>query len=208
MCIADKKCASLGFTNFAYGHYNMQTGGTRPLTFGLVDIRLNPLTFSNDVGNIFVAHFGPITTSYLSRKCHSLPVYCCWPCTFVYGCNFLSSTDYLQLNSVDHVMTKSHFTSMADSELNGFQWPFQSANYNPVEYTFWVWYNRRFRAECGCANLDFMIQQYHRGTQSQINNYFNGPPPCIIVFLDNWIEDAYLCNMLVLEQQHLPNKAP
>ncbi len=31
----------------------------------------------NGVGDIFLAHFGPLSTNCASFKCHSLPEYCC-----------------------------------------------------------------------------------------------------------------------------------
>ncbi len=34
---------------------------------------------------IFFAHFGPLSTNWISFKCHhSLPEYCCWPCPSLY----------------------------------------------------------------------------------------------------------------------------
>ncbi len=33
----------------------------------------------NGVGDIFLAHFGPLSTNWALFKCHSLPEYCCWP---------------------------------------------------------------------------------------------------------------------------------
>ncbi len=32
------------------------------------------------VGDIFLTHFGPLSTNRALFKCHSLPEYCCWPC--------------------------------------------------------------------------------------------------------------------------------
>ncbi len=34
----------------------------------------------NGVGDTFLAHFGLLSTNWVSFKCHSLPEYCCWPC--------------------------------------------------------------------------------------------------------------------------------
>ncbi len=36
------------------------------------------------VGDIFLAHFGPLSTNWVSFKRHSLPEYCCWPCPSLY----------------------------------------------------------------------------------------------------------------------------
>ncbi len=38
----------------------------------------------NGVGDIFLAHFGPLRTNWALFKRHSLPEYCCWPCTSLY----------------------------------------------------------------------------------------------------------------------------
>ncbi len=39
----------------------------------------------NGVGDIFLAHFGPISTNWAAFK--SLPEYCCWPCPSLYDCS-------------------------------------------------------------------------------------------------------------------------
>ncbi len=38
----------------------------------------------NGVWDIFLAHFGTLSTNWTLFKCHSLPEYCCWPCTSLY----------------------------------------------------------------------------------------------------------------------------
>ncbi len=38
----------------------------------------------NGVGGIFLAHFEPLSTNWVSFKRHSLPEYCCWPCPSLY----------------------------------------------------------------------------------------------------------------------------
>ncbi len=38
----------------------------------------------NGVGNIFLAHFGPLSTNWASFKHQSLPEYCRWPCPSLY----------------------------------------------------------------------------------------------------------------------------
>ncbi len=39
---------------------------------------------NNGVGDIFLAHFGPLSTNWASFKCNRLPEYCCWPCPSLY----------------------------------------------------------------------------------------------------------------------------
>ncbi len=48
----------------------------------------------NDVGDIFVAHFGHLSINWASFKRHSLPEYCCWPCPSLYNYS-VSSSDVL-----------------------------------------------------------------------------------------------------------------
>ncbi len=36
------------------------------------------------VGDIFLAHFGPLSTNWALFERHSLPEYCCWPCPSLY----------------------------------------------------------------------------------------------------------------------------
>ncbi len=45
----------------------------------------------NGVGDIFLAHFGLISTNWASFKHHSLPEYCCWPCPSLYDYSVPSS---------------------------------------------------------------------------------------------------------------------
>ncbi len=50
----------------------------------------------NGVGDIFLAHFGPLRTNWALFKCHSLPEYCCWPCPSFMTTVYPSSDDYFQ----------------------------------------------------------------------------------------------------------------
>ncbi len=45
----------------------------------------------NGVGDIFFAHFGPLSTNWALFKHHSLPEYCCWPCPSLYDYSVPSS---------------------------------------------------------------------------------------------------------------------
>ncbi len=45
----------------------------------------------NGVGDIFLAHFGSLSTNWTSFKHHSLPEYCCWPCPSLYDYSVPSS---------------------------------------------------------------------------------------------------------------------
>ncbi len=43
----------------------------------------------NGVGDIFLAHLGPLSTNWASFKCHSLPEYCWWTCSSLYDYSVL-----------------------------------------------------------------------------------------------------------------------
>ncbi len=45
----------------------------------------------NGVGDIFLAHFGTLSTNWASFNHHSLPEYCCWPCPSFYDYSVPSS---------------------------------------------------------------------------------------------------------------------
>ncbi len=45
------------------------------------------LWWCNGVGNIFLAHFGPLSSNWSSFKRHTLPEYYCWPCPSLYDYN-------------------------------------------------------------------------------------------------------------------------
>ncbi len=48
----------------------------------------------NGVGDIFLAHFGPLSINWAPFK--RLPEYCCWPCPSLYDYSVPSSDDYFQ----------------------------------------------------------------------------------------------------------------
>jgi len=39
----------------------------------------------NGVGDVFLAHFRPLSANWSSFKCHGLPKHCLWPCPSLYG---------------------------------------------------------------------------------------------------------------------------
>ncbi len=43
----------------------------------------------NGVRDIFLAHFGPLSTNWASLKRHSITEYCCWPCPSLYDYSVL-----------------------------------------------------------------------------------------------------------------------
>ncbi len=77
----------------------------------------------NGVGDIFLAHFGPLSTNWALFKHHSLPEYCCWPCPSLYDYSvpiFFSRimhhvTSSNQLRLVSWTWQWVHFTQMAST---------------------------------------------------------------------------------------------
>ncbi len=81
----------------------------------------------NGVGDIFLAHFGPLNTNWASFKRHSLPEYCYWPCPSLYDygvpifwwllpagqCTMSQSSNHLRL--VSWTWKWVHFTQMAST---------------------------------------------------------------------------------------------
>ncbi len=58
----------------------------------------------NGVGDIFLAHFKPLSTNWASFKLHSLPEYCCWPCPSLY--DYSVSIFWCTSSRIMHHVTK------------------------------------------------------------------------------------------------------
>ncbi len=81
----------------------------------------------NAVGDIFFAHFGPLSTNWASFKCLSLPEYCFWPWPSLYDYNvpifwwLLSARLCTMSQSSNHLRLVSwtwqwvHYTQMAST---------------------------------------------------------------------------------------------
>ncbi len=81
----------------------------------------------NGVGDIFLAHFGPLNTNWVSFKSHSLPEYCCWPCPSFY--------DKQQDSAPCHkAQIISDWFLEHDNELSLLKWPPLSPDLNPIEH--------------------------------------------------------------------------
>ncbi len=84
------------------------------------------------VGDIFLAHFGPLSTNWASFKHHSLPEYFCWPCPSLYD----YSVPIFWWRIMHHVTklksSQTGFLNMTMSSLysNGLQSP----DLNPIEH--------------------------------------------------------------------------
>ncbi len=88
----------------------------------------------NGVGDTFLAHFGPLSTNWVSFKRHSLPEYCCWPCPFLY----------------DYFMTSSRIMSqkLKSSQL---------VHFNQIAFT--VPRSQSNRAPLGCGGTSWMCSR-------------------------------------------------
>ncbi len=87
------------------------------------------------VGDIFLAHFGPLNTNWASFKRHSLPEYCFWPSPSLYDYSVSSDGYFQQDNAPCH---KAHIISdwflEHDNEFTSLKLPPQSPDLNPIEH--------------------------------------------------------------------------
>ncbi len=90
----------------------------------------------NGVGDIFLAHFGPLKTNWASFKCHSLPEYCCWPCPSLYDYSVPIFWCYFQQDNAPchKAQIISDWFLEHDNEFTLLKWPPQSPNLNPIEH--------------------------------------------------------------------------
>ncbi len=86
----------------------------------------------NDVGDIFLAHFGPFSTNCISFKLHSLPEYCCWPCPSLYDYSVFIFLCYFQQDntSCHKAQIISDWFLEHDNEFTLLKWPPQSPDLN------------------------------------------------------------------------------
>ncbi len=115
--------------------------------------RFRLLWWCNGVGDIFLAHFGPLSTNWTSFKHHSLPEYCCWPCPSLYDYSVPSSDATSSRIMHRHkAQIISDWFLEHDNEFTLLKCPPQSPDLNPIE-RFGMWWNERFIMDVQPTNL-------------------------------------------------------
>ncbi len=89
----------------------------------------------NGLGDIFLAHFGPLSTNWASFKRHSLLEYCCWPCPSLYDYSVHIFWCYFQQDNAPchKAQIISDWFLEHDNEFTLLKWPPQSPDLNPIE---------------------------------------------------------------------------
>ncbi len=132
-------------------------------------------TTRRTLNQIFLAHFGPLSTNLLSFKRHSLPEYCCWPCPSLYDYSTSSDGYFQQDNAPCHkAQIISDWFLEHDNEFTLLKWPPQSPDLNSIEL-LWDVVEREIRImDVQPTNL----QQLHDAIMSIWTKIF--PTPCWI----------------------------
>ncbi len=88
----------------------------------------------NGVGDIFLAHFGPLSTNWALFKHHSRPEYCCWSCPSLYDNSVPIFWCCFQQDNAPCSQIISDWFLEHDNEFTLLKWPPQSPDLNPTEH--------------------------------------------------------------------------
>ncbi len=95
----------------------------------------------NGVWDIFLAHFGPLSTNWALFKRHSLPEYCCWPCPSLYDYSVPIFWCYFQQDNAPCHQSSNHLRLVS--------WTWQWVHFTQTAST--VTRSQSNRAPLGCG---------------------------------------------------------
>ncbi len=136
------------------------------------------------VGDIFLTHFGHLSTNRALFKCHSLPEYCCWPCPYLYDYSVPIFWCYFQKNNAPchKAQIISDWFLEHDNDFTLLKWPPQS-HLMPKEH-LWDVVEREIRImDVQLTNL-WQLCDVFKSIWTKISGMF--PTPCWIYAIKNW----------------------
>jgi len=161
-----------GYLSYCYRHIGLKQLNHFPLTSGINKAFSAENCHSLD---IFVAHFGPLSTNWASFKFHNLPEYCCWPCLSLYD-HSVPSSDAASSRITHHVTKlKSSQTSFLNTTMSSlYSNGFHSHQISIQQSTFGMWWNGRFASWiCNrqiCSNCVMLPYQYWPKSQRNVSS--------------------------------------